>query len=237
MKNTTGWLLLRGPIGLLIVLVFGLCLWTSTVHAQSVVAVSNIGQPHLTGVSVGLNGTTIFKEAVSFTTGSTDLSLVNVTIGIDGALSGATGFTLGLYGSFSGSGPADLVDTLVGPTAPTAAGYYTYTPSAPVEFQPNTQYVLAAFADTSPAVFFVKMTGSTTEDAGGSAGWSIGDDHWGGSQLGWGTNSGILQFSVTSTTVTAVPEPATSATWIGLIILGTMLFRRLRSRQTHSQPA
>ncbi|MBI5770411.1 MAG: M36 family metallopeptidase [Verrucomicrobia bacterium] len=180
------------------------------------VAVSNLGQPVLAYLAVGKSnsGPYDFSLVGSFTTGPVASAFVKVTLFVASKSSGATGLTVALYTGISTAGPSGLVATLSGETSPASGASYPYVPTAPTVLAPATTYWIVISAPTTPTntTFGIRNTTSMTEDAGGVAGWSIGDFRYltnnGGST--WFTSStSVPQFSVTAVIGAVAPAITT----------------------------
>ena len=204
-------------IGLAILVVGFACV---SLRSQTT-AVSNLSQAFHAYVGPGVGSTAgeIFRDGFSFTTGSTTYSLNSVMLSGFGYGTGPTGFSLSLSSSISASGPSSPIVTFSGSSTLPANTTYTFTPSASTTLSASTTYWLIASSPSNLALntgFSIPATSSTAEDAGALSGWSVGDSIWISANGGtsWFTNtSNLVQFSVQ---VTAIPEPATLAGWVGL---------------------
>ena len=204
----------------------------SGLRAQTT-AITNLGQTPAPGsFSVGKQtspGPFNFSMAFSFTTGATATNFSSLILSVENVLTSAAVFSVSLYSGINGSGPQGLVTSLNGPALPTV-GDNSYVPSTPTTLLASTTYWWVATAPAMPNDESVLIHGTTSfsEDAGGLAGWSIGDNFYSTNNGGtsWTTfSSQTGQFAVV---VTAIPEPSFGAPLAGLIALGVAL--RLRGR-------
>lgn len=174
-----------------------------------------------------------FQQGVSFTTGVGSFNLDSVTLSFYSKNGLASGFTASLYTSLTATGPSGLVAMLTGNSTP-STGLETYSVTNSTLLNGGTTYwlVLAATATSANSGFSLDGTNSLAEDVGAYAGWSIGDtrmvsNNGGNSWFEGSTTSGVLQFSVQASPVTAtVPDCATTAVLLGVGLIGLSGFRR-----------
>jgi hypothetical protein len=125
-----------------------------------------------------------------------------------------------------------LVTALTGNSAPVVENDYTYTPVTPTALSAANTYWLVTSAPTTAAdsAFSVNATTSLGEDAVPLSGWSIGDVRWvsGDEGIDWGDGGGGVYIPQFTVQVTAVPEPATFAAWLGLAALTCSAWRGRR---------
>lgn len=203
--------------------------------AQTTV-VSNLSQTYFTTQTAGKSGANDLQQAISFTTGSAaNLSSITLLGFSYGSLSG---FSVGVWTGISSSGPSGLVTTLTGATPTGTTQQYTFSPGAVTTLSATTDYwlVVSAPGTAASSGFSWNSTSLQNEDAGASAGWSIGNTRWvtlnGGSSWS-GVGGGVPQFSVQAA---AVPEPATLAGVFGLVALTAAIRCRLRREQRIPRP-
>jgi MYXO-CTERM domain-containing protein len=215
-----------------------LALLSAAMLAAQTIAISNLNQTSTYGLAVGRSDPPdIWSNAASFTVGSDAATLSKVTFAFKTAVGSPTGFTLALYSTVTSTGPNVLVTSLSGNTTPSAITFGTtanvdYTPAVAVQLQASTTYWLVASApDIVSSINYFDLVGADSggEDAGGLAGWSIGDSRMYSADGGttWFSTGIIPEFAVT---IAAVPELSTSAAALGVAALGAAL--RLRRRRS-----
>lgn len=196
------------------------------------VAVSNLGQNYAnTGWAIGTFSPWVYKVAFGFTTGSTNVSLSNFVIFLNGTDGAATGLSFSLYSGISSAGPTGAVADLSGPSVISNGANYTYSPTAPTTLLANTTYWIAGTApDTANnTAFSIAGTSSFAEDSGALPGWSIVDGCWlsnnvaGGTTWNFQNTSVIPQFSVA---LSAIPEPEAGTAFLATGVLGHCALRR-----------
>ncbi|MCX6955518.1 MAG: hypothetical protein NTV51_25505 [Verrucomicrobia bacterium] len=206
--------------------------------SAQVTAISNTGQTYVTALATGKLTSGEGAHAFSFTTGATDWTFSGITLSINGSGPSSQGFSVSLYSGMGVSGPTGLETALSGNTAPRPAGAYSYTPVAQTGLLANTTYWVVTMAPTSPLnqPIAVNATSSTAEDAGGFAGWSIGDQRFYSTNGGisWtAASSGLVpQFSVQ---VAAIPEIPTGALVAGLAAFAVSGWRRVSKHRSRAR--
>ena len=162
-------------------------------HDTEVVLVKNTGQT-ATGTGQDLNST-ITKRAQAFTTGANvggytlgSIGIMFHTISNTSTAGGQLTVTLRLVSRTTGN-PAKTLCTLSDPASFTSSGVQTFDANATCPtLVPNTTYF--AVIDRLPvdaSTITLNTTNSSSEDAGGAAGWSVGNDRHFGSSSQWQT--------------------------------------------------
>ncbi len=199
-------------------------------HAQlSEVVLSNLLESQDSLTAVGSVGSAqLNNHASPFTTGNSSYYLENVIIDI-GNIGGSPSGTFSVFLLSDTAGePGSQLFQFTGNTAPDN-GLFTYTVPASQTLAPNTQYWIATI-DVNELTAFGRYTiWRTNSDAETSSfGWTIGND----SRISftddvtgpWSqTQAQVLRFSVTAS---AVPEPATYATAVSLLVFLIVIIRR-----------
>jgi PEP-CTERM motif len=188
------------------------------VLSQDTVYLSNLGEAAIGG-SVG-------SGEQSFETGASDngYMLNSVTLLMDEWAGDANNFSVSIYSDNNGEAGI-LTGTLNGNADPETAGQYIYTTSS-IILNPNTIYWIVATCDmvsSSPFPTFGYAWQTTSSSNYASAnGWNIGADFI-DAPISPGSNSPLLQFSLSAT---PVPEPSTLA--LAGAAIGVILTARLR---------
>ena len=171
-------------------------------HDQDTVLVKNTGQT--LGTALALNST-FNRRAQEFTTGTYTGGYTLSSIGIsfnaiaDTSTAGSQ-LTVTLNGVAGNGNPGDALCTLSDPGSFTASAVNTFdAPTTCPTLSPSTTYfaVIERAGATSSSID-IASTGSSSEDAGGATGWSIGDDlHYRQSGQSWNkTTSESYQIEV-----------------------------------------
>ena len=191
--------------------------------AQSAISVSNLGE------SSGGAGNSDAYVAESFTTDAFASTLSSVDLSLLSVFNGTPDVTLAIYSNNGLDLPGTSLETL-SLSGTLGAGSNTFT-STGLSLAANTTYwvVLAtsSYSVFGPQAVWARTASTNETNTGGSA-WSIGDQYYTSdtdlSSLMSG--GGAFKMSVSSQTVSAVPEPATYAVLAGLAVLGLAAWRR-----------
>lgn len=210
-----------------------ICSLSAVSALQAQVAISNLGQ------SVGATGTIgrysgggeEWRRVFTFTTGASvgGYDFTGITMSFNAAAGSPGALSVSLYSTFDANttaGGGTLVSALsLSSGSPLAGPTATYSGTATLAAS-TTYYLQLSSAFASAGNYYSYPVASTgQEDAGGLAGWSIGDVAYESNynQL-WTAQSGPGLFSVDATA--AIPEPSTYVLMFGLAALGVVLWRR-----------
>ena len=217
------------------------------VGTQAAVVISNLTPPS------GWAGNNIYvaknwNHAVSFTTGSSATTVDNVKFMLyvvpdaNGGDRGV-GTHVSFYSNNSGSpgsrlsGTSDLVNPSFGSGAG-GDGTFTFTPASSITLAANTTYWIKLANDTdvnvhqSISMFSMGANGSTTSTT--ASGFTYNTMKSGTDSAGW-ASSNFYPYPAFSLSVTAVPEPASTAAAVGTGLLILAGWRRSQKKAIRSQ--
>jgi hypothetical protein len=193
----------------------------------SLVTVSNLGQTPPT-TTTGIGGNTL--RAGSVTVNGSNYALDSVTLRMGPGGTGGT-FKVQLFTNNGSDLPGSPLATLSGNADPKTTGDYTYTTTGTLNLTANTTYWVVASAPSGSGYIW-QSTASTAENPGSI--WTIGNER--GSTLDggatWNTPISVHQFSVSASSVSAVPEPGSLvlAGVAGSLFGGGWLVRKWRTK-------
>lgn len=209
------------------------------VGTQAAVVISNLTQPaDWAGNNIFVSQT--WNHAVSFTTGSSATSVDNVKFMLyiwpdsSGGDRGA-GTHVGFYSNNSGSPGTRLSGTtdLLNPTFSAGTGVadtFTFTPATTISLAANTTYWIKLSNNTTDLanhqsinMYTMGASGSTTSTT--ASGFSYNTMKSGSDSGGW-ASSNFYPYPAFSLSVTAVPEPASTAAAVGTGLLILAGWRR-----------
>jgi hypothetical protein len=209
-----------------------------TAHLNAQNAVSNFGQGSGGTANIGFaaNGAPE-RRVFSFTTGasSSGYDFSSFTLAFVGTTGSPGGLTVDLYSAFnpaSSSSPTGLVKNL-SLTSGNLTSVNSAVFSGSTTLAASTTYYLLLSAPSASTVgnyYTYKTTATLNEDAGGLAGWTIGDAGYYG--LGgnvWDSAGGGSMMSIQAT-ASAIPEPSTYAAIAGSAMLGLAVWQRRRGK-------
>lgn len=202
---------MKSPLHLLACVAGWLCALASA--AAQTVYVSNLGEPPVNGILIA-SDRWIAQPFVSGT--SVGYELDTISFSSAGAFGSPSGFSLRLFSDNAGS-PGSSLGSLIG-SEPTPSGVYTYTASG-ITLSASTKYwaVLSADTDIATGGYFWRLAGTanfTSQD-----GWSlaVGESMFSANSGGIWTGSGNNY--MLSVSGSAVPEPASTAVFMGAVAL------------------
>ena len=182
--------------------------WSDPVTDTPSVSVSNLGEAKQIDGNIGRLGTTVYRRAAGFTTGSASsgYNLQSVTLKMGNISGSPTGLTAAIHTASSGNPAASATYTLTGPTSPVANAQNTWSCSGVCSLDKDTEYFLVLSA-TTPSTgdhhYRAELTRSDNQtNTPADAGWSIADvvKHSGNGGTWTDTStSDTLKFKVTAT--------------------------------------
>jgi hypothetical protein len=194
---------------------------SQALQAQETMYLSNLEQPSVGSLAVGSNSWVAAIFVVGQNPGAYVLN--SVELAMNDAVGSPGGLQVMIYRSGPGgyTPPAIYVGTLEGSLDPVSAGFYTFTPSAPITFSPGGGYSIVLTSGTAVADGAYEWSYGAANSYNPSGGWFTlpggVSGAWissNGSIPSWVRNgSAFPQFAIEAT---AVPEPGV----LSLIILG-----------------
>lgn len=208
---------------------------TAQLHAQN--AVSNLGFGAGGTANIGFaNNGAAERRVFSFTTGASagGYDFSSFTLSFSGSVGSPGSLVVDLYSAFNPSGsssPTGLVQNLSLTSGNlTSANNAVFSGSATLAASTTYYLFLTAPAATTVGNYYRYNTAATlSEDAGGLAGWTIGDvGYYGLGGNPWNSAGGGAAMSIQAT-ASAIPEPSTYAAIAGAAMLGLAAWKRRRA--------
>lgn len=193
---------------------------------QSMTFLSNLNEPSVGGIAVGLNS----QLASSFTTGDNvrGYRLDSVQLQMGQPNGNPNNFYVSIYRPARSEGPGSLLATLSG-ALPLTSGIFTY--SAPdVLLSPLSRYWLVVRSDTPVANGFFSYNLTSSSNFVSGEGWSMRSGYdLSTDGINWSVAANTpLQFAINAS---VVPEPSS---FVLLGLAGSLLFTRL-ARKSRSK--